>query len=45
MHGERDILTRFVFPEIRAWAKKRLVNVIDVDLRWGVAESAVKHAG
>ena len=45
MHGERDILTRFVFPEIRQWARKRLVNVVDIDLRWGVPQHATKNTG
>lgn len=38
MHGERDLLTRFVFPELRARARSRHVNVLEVDLRWGVTE-------
>ena len=38
MHGERDLLTRFVFPELRARAKTRFINVYEVDLRWGVTE-------
>jgi len=45
MHGERDILTRLVFPEIRQWAEKRLVHVLDVDLRWGVSQHATKESG
>ena len=35
MHGERDILTRRVFPELRRRAKERRVRVREVDLRWG----------
>ncbi|XP_065187507.1 telomerase protein component 1-like [Sycon ciliatum] len=38
MHGERDLLTRYVFPELRARARGRRVNVFEVDLRWGVTE-------
>jgi telomerase protein component 1 len=38
MHGERDLLTRFVFPELRARAKLKFINVYEVDLRWGVTE-------
>ncbi|XP_067949967.1 telomerase protein component 1-like [Watersipora subatra] len=45
MHGERDVLTRFVFPEIRLWARKRLVHVLDVDLRWGISEHAANESG
>ena len=39
MHGERDLLTRFVFPELRARAEKHFINVYEVDLRWGVPEA------
>ena len=39
MHGERDLLTRFVFPELRARAHARNIQVYEVDLRWGVTES------
>lgn len=38
MHGERDLLTRFVFPELRALGKKHFIHVYEVDLRWGVTE-------
>ncbi|XP_013407026.1 telomerase protein component 1 isoform X1 [Lingula anatina] len=38
MHGERDLLTRFVFPELRARGKQHFLNVYEVDLRWGVTE-------
>lgn len=45
MHGERDMLTRYVFPAVRNWARSRLVNVVDVDLRWGVSEHATQQHG
>ena len=38
MHGERDMLTRFVFPELRARAHSKQINIYEVDLRWGVTE-------
>lgn len=38
MHGERDILTRIVLPEIKERAKQRKVRIYEVDLRWGVTE-------
>lgn len=44
MHGERDLLTRFVFPELRAKARTRFVNLYEVDLRWGVSEEQTKHS-
>lgn len=42
MHGERDLLTRFVFPELRALSHKRFINVYEVDLRWGLTEEDTK---
>ena len=42
MHGERDLLTRFVFPELRARAHARQIQVYEVDLRWGVTEEAAR---
>ena len=43
MHGERDLLTRFVVPEVRARAEKHGIAVAEVDLRWGVTEAAVQN--
>ncbi|XP_033757244.1 LOW QUALITY PROTEIN: telomerase protein component 1-like [Pecten maximus] len=42
MHGERDILTRNIFPELRALTKKHFINIYEVDLRWGVTENDTK---
>lgn len=38
MQEERDYLVKFAFPELRKRCKKRYVEFIDVDLRWGVTE-------
>eukprot|EP01119_Soliformovum_irregulare_P012097 TRINITY_DN311_c0_g3_i1.p1 TRINITY_DN311_c0_g3~~TRINITY_DN311_c0_g3_i1.p1 ORF type:complete len:944 (-),score=326.09 TRINITY_DN311_c0_g3_i1:1917-4748(-) len=38
MHGERDHLTRFIFPELQDRCRKRRIHVTPVDLRWGVTE-------
>ena len=35
---ERDLLMKRVFPELRRRARDRFVEVIGVDLRWGVTE-------
>jgi len=35
---ERDLLARVVFPEVRRRARDRFVEVIGVDLRWGITE-------
>lgn len=38
---ERDLLVRQVFPALRARLKDRFVELVDVDLRWGItAEQA-----
>ena len=33
---ERDLLVRKVFPELRSRLKDRFVELVDVDLRWGI---------
>ncbi|XP_043914013.1 telomerase protein component 1 [Protopterus annectens] len=38
MHGERDLLIRSVFPELRARAAQLFIHVQEVDLRWGITE-------
>ena len=38
MHGERDLLTRYVFPELRRRCRPLFVNIFEVDLRWGITE-------
>eukprot|EP01125_Pyxidicula_operculata_P019184 TRINITY_DN693_c0_g1_i1.p1 TRINITY_DN693_c0_g1~~TRINITY_DN693_c0_g1_i1.p1 ORF type:complete len:2289 (+),score=635.01 TRINITY_DN693_c0_g1_i1:128-6994(+) len=38
MHGERDVLTRIVFPELKERAKRHKINLYEVDLRWGITE-------
>ncbi|XP_067870025.1 telomerase protein component 1-like [Heterodontus francisci] len=38
MRAERDLLTRSVFPELRARAARHFVRVQEVDLRWGITE-------
>ena len=44
MHGERDLLTRYVFPELRARAHQHHIQLYEVDLRWGVTEEDTKSA-
>ena len=36
---DRDLLTKRVFPELRRRARDRFVEVIGVDLRWGITEA------
>jgi len=36
MHGERDLLNRFVFPELSRRCRKIFVDILPIDLRWGI---------
>jgi telomerase protein component 1 len=40
--GERDVLTRFVFPELRRRARTLRLHLCEIDLRWGVTEAQVR---
>ncbi|CAF0783335.1 unnamed protein product, partial [Didymodactylos carnosus] len=44
MHAERDLLIRYIFPELRYRAKSLFVNLYEIDLRWGIAESQSKQS-
>lgn len=39
MHAERDYLVKRVFPELGEWCSRRRLQLIDIDLRWGVTEA------
>jgi len=38
MHTERDHLLRVVFPELKARCRQKRINLIEIDLRWGVTQ-------
>ena len=40
---ERDLLVKKVFPELRRRCRERQVELIDVDLRWGITEEQAQH--
>lgn len=40
---ERDLLVRKVFPELRRKCRERLVELVDVDLRWGITEEEAQQ--
>jgi hypothetical protein len=40
---ERDLLVRTVFPELRRRCRQRQVELIDVDLRWGITEEEAQQ--
>ncbi|KAG9331111.1 hypothetical protein JZ751_020245, partial [Albula glossodonta] len=44
MHGERDVLVRSVFPELRRRAAPHCLYLQEVELRWGVTEQEVERA-
>lgn len=45
MQNERNHLVRVVFPELKERCRKRRIQLVDVDLRWGVAEKEVQGGG
>jgi nephrocystin-3 len=40
---ERDLLVRRVFPALRARLRERFVELVDVDLRWGITVEAAER--
>jgi len=40
---ERDLLVRKVFPELRRRCRERQVELVDVDLRWGITEAEAEQ--
>jgi nephrocystin-3 len=40
---ERDLLVRQIFPELRRKCRERQVELIDVDLRWGITEKEAQQ--
>lgn len=40
---ERDLLVRSVFPDLRRRCRERHVELIDVDLRWGITEAETEQ--
>jgi nephrocystin-3 len=43
MHEERDYLATHVFPDLRDRCRKRQVEFVGVDLRWGITEEQSKR--
>ena len=40
---ERELLVKRVFPALRSRLKDRFVELVDVDLRWGITEAAAQR--
>lgn len=43
MARERDLLVKRVFPELRERCRARQVEVVEIDLRWGITEEQVNR--
>lgn len=38
MEGEREYLMKVIFPELENYARQKNVNLVELDLRWGITE-------
>lgn len=43
MHGERNVLSKYVFPELRKRACKLNKNVVECDFTWGLPNTKKKN--
>ena len=43
MNSERDYLNAYIFPKIKEYCKKRYIDFIPVDLRWGITEEESRN--
>jgi hypothetical protein len=43
MHAERDHLVKVVFPELRERLLPHRIELIDIDLRWGITEEEAQN--
>lgn len=43
MNAERDYLNNFVFPQVKDYCRKRYIEFIPVDLRWGITEEESRN--
>jgi Tfp pilus assembly protein PilF len=43
MHAERDHLVKVVFPELHERMAGRHLNLVDIDLRWGITEQQAEQ--
>ena len=43
--GERDVLQKYVFPELNLLLRSRRVRVVPVDLRWGLTAEDTSESG
>ena len=45
MMGERDELMTHAWPELRRFCRDRQLELVEVDLLWGIAEEQINEAG
>lgn len=43
MMSEREVLVKKVFPDLREFCMERQVNLIEVDLRWGITQKEMEE--
>jgi tetratricopeptide (TPR) repeat protein len=43
MEAERDILAKRTFPELRERCRQRMIDLVEVDLRWGVTKQQTER--
>ena len=43
MNAERDYLNTYVFPQVKDYCRRRYIDFIPVDLRWGITEEESKN--
>src|SRR5262245_31321909 len=43
MHAERDHLVKVVFPELRARLSPYRIDLVDIDLRWGITRAQAEN--
>ena len=43
MQGERNVIVNTVFPLLRREYKNRSVDIMEVDLRWGISEKDISN--
>jgi nephrocystin-3 len=43
MQRERDHLVKYIFPELKRRCRERQVELVEVDLRWGVTEEQAER--
>ncbi len=43
MHEERDLIVNTIFPKLRREYASRLIDIVEIDLRWGIPQKMVDN--